>query len=920
MNASKGASFEVFSSFRENRRNRSNPGWKWLFGSLTLDEIVGHILTHGPDEAVPNEPSALSDYKMGLMFFNPSVVDGGTHSEARATGHTGHFVFDIDENGVDFRQALKDGGPATCIPGVALACLSASAAAGSSKGFLLVRASGLPDDFWSGPADEIKRRNDHGVWPFLYEWLSAASPWFRKHAARVGQGHIGRVRYIPELRGLEEPVLHFDPEASVRIPEKGLKAILENSKERGVPRSERPRPPDRDWSGKVSGLLLGLIEHMDHGELHENRHQQVMYNVCSIAERSRNAQEFDACFEPYLESYGMVHGGHATDPGEDVPSTWERQRARYEKVGWGRDLTTARSDGTITIPGHYPRIARASDPFEPVRAMFKPIRKKMRKLHKGGVRELEDLIVAIHGFKPAPVSLLRELKLTAEALKLTAGTGANRFDAVVQRVSIRFPKDRNRTPIPLGSEFNPFSKFTSDELKAVLNTLPVSVRRSLRKADDVMWTASDGVERFAGPAFFRDLQGYAEKFFYSSKGHLILTDPTLRRVLESLGGENEGDAFLDYLLYLEEDDSVVPKDAGDVFHDLWDAQCVGEDGLDHPDLVRHASRLIPLTVAHRTLNPGHPADEWVVLMGDEGVGKSKWAAHLLPRPQTPDDTKDSWMNENMTLAGELYDQVAVSQRTVIAEVNEAIGLDRTGKGKAKAAITTSKDTTRLRFSPLADTYRRYWAAYITTNEDDPLPSDRQNRRFIPVRIRSRLPKSQRLRAIRSYFEENRDAIWKWAVRAAREGVEPVCPDELDDARQSVAMASRHRNRAAAYIDPMFLESELFTTDDVLRLSPMVTTGSSGGGVQRRKTLTPEDRNLVEAELRITHRLNNNPIPWENGVKMRTWSLLQNTAASREKSNEIRRKIRKNWKKHQRKPDWHMDNFIDDDGTLPEADV
>lgn len=128
-------------------------------------------------------------------------------------------------------------------------------------------------------------------------------------------------------------------------------------------------------------------------------------------------------------------------------------------------------------------------------------------------------------------------------------------------------------------------------------------------------------------------------------------------------------------------------------------------------------------LAARLMEPGCQADMVPVLIGRQGVGKSRGVQAMAPsieqfaelRLDEPDDT------------------IARKMRgVVVAELAEMRGLRATELERAKALITRTHEKWIPKYQEFAVDYPRRFIIVGTTNDDEFLPQDDQQRRWLPM--------------------------------------------------------------------------------------------------------------------------------------------------------------------------------------------
>lgn len=129
-------------------------------------------------------------------------------------------------------------------------------------------------------------------------------------------------------------------------------------------------------------------------------------------------------------------------------------------------------------------------------------------------------------------------------------------------------------------------------------------------------------------------------------------------------------------------------------------------------------------LAGRVMEPGCQADMVPILVGDQGVGKSRGVQAISPGPQFYVEIK----------LGDDDDKLARKMRgTLIGELAELKGLSDASMEQVKAFITRSHEQWVPKYVEFATTFARRVVFIGTTNEDEIL-RDTQNRRWLPLRV------------------------------------------------------------------------------------------------------------------------------------------------------------------------------------------
>ena len=236
------------------------------------------------------------------------------------------------------------------------------------------------------------------------------------------------------------------------------------------------------------------------------------------------------------------------------------------------------------------------------------------------------------------------------------------------------------------------------------------------------------------------------------------------------------DPFADWLL------SLRGKWEGKPMLDNWIDE-VFETDVD-PELVKWASRAPFLGAVWRTFKPGTKIDEFVILIGSQGCGKSTACSQMLPPEMRRDGFSDS-----LNLGHDEKARVESIQSRIIVEVQELAGLRRGELESVKAFLSRQEDSVRLAYRRNPETMPRRCVFIGTGNKvgGGSLASDSSgHRRFVPVEIREgQWKKNRGAKGVRWFFDVWREQLWAEAVEryTTRKNHEPWLPPDLADAQR-----------------------------------------------------------------------------------------------------------------------------------------
>lgn len=153
-------------------------------------------------------------------------------------------------------------------------------------------------------------------------------------------------------------------------------------------------------------------------------------------------------------------------------------------------------------------------------------------------------------------------------------------------------------------------------------------------------------------------------------------------------------------------------------------------GAEPNEYNRAVERLFMLGAVARAYDPGCKFDYMPVLMGAQGIGKSKYVSLLAHIP--------AWYNDNFnTIDGD--NAVEKLRGLWIAEMAELLATKKTREVEAiKAFITSTKDTIRPKYARETVQRLRVCVFIGTTNDHDFLTDSTGNRRFLPVECKAEM--------------------------------------------------------------------------------------------------------------------------------------------------------------------------------------
>ena len=175
------------------------------------------------------------------------------------------------------------------------------------------------------------------------------------------------------------------------------------------------------------------------------------------------------------------------------------------------------------------------------------------------------------------------------------------------------------------------------------------------------------------------------------------------------------------------------------------------------EYTRECSRLIFAGGIHRAYSPGCKFDDMIVLIGNQGGGKSTIVRWL--------NIEDQFYQEIKTINGK--EGIEAIRGVWIGEVAELMAMTRVKEAEAvKAYITSQEDSYRPPYGKHVQTIPRRCMFLGTTNNPQFLTDKTGNRRFYPVKVQSfayKLYDNEKI--IKEYIRQ----AWAEAVHLYKEG-------------------------------------------------------------------------------------------------------------------------------------------------------
>ena len=177
--------------------------------------------------------------------------------------------------------------------------------------------------------------------------------------------------------------------------------------------------------------------------------------------------------------------------------------------------------------------------------------------------------------------------------------------------------------------------------------------------------------------------------------------------------------------------------------------------------TRAVSRYIWTALAGRVMQPGVKADMVPILVGEQGVGKSKAVAAISPSPEFFAEVSLHEKDDNLS---------RLMRGRLVAEMGELRGLHTKELESIKAFITRTHENWVPKYREFATQFARRLIFFGTTNRDEFLADETGNRRWLPFRVEA---------TDSAAIERDRDQLWAQGreiftlLGVCYQGVEPL---------------------------------------------------------------------------------------------------------------------------------------------------
>lgn len=179
-------------------------------------------------------------------------------------------------------------------------------------------------------------------------------------------------------------------------------------------------------------------------------------------------------------------------------------------------------------------------------------------------------------------------------------------------------------------------------------------------------------------------------------------------------------------------------------------------GAEDTAYVRAVTKRWLIGVVSRQFVPGSKVDNMLILVGDQGAGKSTFFREIFP-----ESLQGSCYTDTLNMLRLDKDQIVKLSRYAVVEVGELAAMRKADIETVKLTISQQCGDERAAYAMLHAQYPRRAAWAGSTNRDDFLRDPTGNRRFWPLKITKKL-ELETLRTLR-------DELWSQAVSAYLRG-------------------------------------------------------------------------------------------------------------------------------------------------------
>ena len=256
------------------------------------------------------------------------------------------------------------------------------------------------------------------------------------------------------------------------------------------------------------------------------------------------------------------------------------------------------------------------------------------------------------------------------------------------------------------------------------------------------------IDDMAAEALCDDIAGVVKKRSRPSAAKFL-------RMVMSLGSMtgHYADPFIDWL------ESLAEWDQDNRYADAAVVALKADPHARSLDWLVAATRIILNGAVQRAYQPGSIHDICVVLIGDEGTGKTTGMRELTPRPW-----QDIWYRKSLRLDRSQKEIIEDTRGYVIVECSELEGLDPRSRNRIKNLIDDPYDIAREAYGLITTKQARSFILVGTANDggNGLFDIEGKQRRFWPVPTRNNV-NLRDLSEARQWLDDHRDQLWAQAL-------------------------------------------------------------------------------------------------------------------------------------------------------------
>jgi hypothetical protein len=291
------------------------------------------------------------------------------------------------------------------------------------------------------------------------------------------------------------------------------------------------------------------------------------------------------------------------------------------------------------------------------------------------------------------------------------------------------------------------------EIKAKINNVLLWLRQrgergygigfDICRGELIQFTPEGGRRPFTDPDYTA-LRSQAETSMGLSKGFAPVTHEMMRHGVHLVARERFFDSLHDWIM-------AIPPHDGEPRIDTF---CERYLGAEPGGYSRVVGRYLWTAMAGRLIQPGVKADMALILVSEQGTGKSTAVEAMAP-------FKEAYVD--LSLSDKDADLARLIRGVSLVELPELRGLYTREMEHIKAFVTRSGEAWVPKYEEFSTRYPRRCVLIGTTNEDDFLSDTSGHRRWLPIRVGHK----QDVEAIRrdhaQLWAEARDLFQRYGV-------------------------------------------------------------------------------------------------------------------------------------------------------------